>query len=77
MLLHILHHTAARAFKNSTALLLTHLKLDLFGPFSPSPANTPRPSHRRCGRQTHSHASPSNEPALAAKIPDSNALSRE
>jgi hypothetical protein len=43
MLLRILHHTAARAFKNSTALLLTHLKLGLFSPFSLCQANTPPP----------------------------------
>jgi putative transposase len=43
MLLRILHHTAARAFKNSTALLLTHLKLGLFGPFSLRQTNTPPP----------------------------------
>ncbi len=43
MLLRILHHTAARAFKKSTALLLTHLKLGLFGPFSLCQANTPPP----------------------------------
>lgn len=43
MLLRILHHTAARAFNNSTALLLTHLKLGLFSPFSLCQANTPPP----------------------------------
>lgn len=34
MLLRILHHTAARAFKASTALLLTQLKIALFGPLN-------------------------------------------
>ena len=34
LLLRILHHTAARSFKHSTALLLTRLKLGLCGPFS-------------------------------------------
>jgi putative transposase len=34
MLLRILHHTAARGFKASTALLLTQLKIGLFRPFS-------------------------------------------
>jgi putative transposase len=34
MLLRVLHHTAARSFANSTALLLTHLKLSLFSPFN-------------------------------------------
>lgn len=43
MLLRMLHHTAARAFKNSTALLLTQLKLGLFGPFSLRQTNTPPP----------------------------------
>jgi putative transposase len=43
MLLRILHHTAARAFKKTTALLLTHLKLGLFGPFSLCQTNTPPP----------------------------------
>jgi IS4 transposase len=43
MLLRILHHTAARAFKNSTTLLLTHLKLGLFDPFSLNQADTPLP----------------------------------
>jgi putative transposase len=43
MLLHILHHTAARAFKNSTALLLTHLKLGLFGHFNLCQVATPPP----------------------------------
>jgi IS4 transposase len=43
MLLRILHHTAARSFKNSTTLLLTHLKLGLFGRFSLCQANTPPP----------------------------------
>jgi len=33
MLLRILHHTAARGFKASTALLLTQLKIALFSPF--------------------------------------------
>ncbi len=43
MLLHILHHTAARAFNNSTALLLTHIKLSLFDQFSLCQAKTPPP----------------------------------
>ena len=43
MLLRILHHTTARAFKGSTALLLTHLKLSLFDPFSLCPHKTPPP----------------------------------
>jgi len=43
MLLRILHHTAARAFKNSTALLLTHIKLGLFSPFSLVQSKTPPP----------------------------------
>lgn len=34
MLLRILHHTAARGFKASTALLLTQLKIALFGPLN-------------------------------------------
>jgi len=44
MLLRILHHTAARAFKDSTALLLTQLKLGLFGPLGLSQTNTPPPT---------------------------------
>jgi len=43
MLLRILHHTAARAFKSTTALLLIHLKLGLFGRLSLCHANTPPP----------------------------------
>jgi putative transposase len=43
MLLRILHHTAARGFRNSTTLLLTHLKLGLFGPLSLGHTNTPPP----------------------------------
>ena len=43
MLLRILHQTAARSFKHSTALLLTRLKLGLFGPFSLREHNTPPP----------------------------------
>ena len=34
MLLRILHQTAARGFKASTALLLTQLKIGRFGPFN-------------------------------------------
>jgi putative transposase len=34
MLLRILHHTAARSFKASTALLLTQIKIGLFNPFT-------------------------------------------
>jgi IS4 transposase len=34
MLLRILHNTAARGFKASTALLLTQIKIALFGPFN-------------------------------------------
>jgi putative transposase len=43
MLLRILHHTAARAFKGSTALLLTHVKLSLFNPFSLRQSKTSPP----------------------------------
>jgi hypothetical protein len=43
LLLRILHQTAARSFKHSTALLLTRLKLGLFGPFSLCPHATPPP----------------------------------
>ena len=43
MLLRILHQTAARSFTDSTALLLTRLKLSLFGPFSLREHNTPPP----------------------------------
>jgi hypothetical protein len=39
----VLHHTAARPFSNSTALLLTHLKLSLFSPFNLRQFNTPSP----------------------------------
>ncbi len=52
MLLRILHHTAARAFKASTALLLAQLKVSLFKPFElgqrhPPPPRPPslRPPH--------------------------------
>ena len=52
MLLRILHHTAARAFKASTALLLARLRISLFRPFSlrqtgkppPRPPSLPQPS---------------------------------
>jgi len=43
MLLRILHHTAARGFKASTALLLTQLKIALFGPFNLRKTATPPP----------------------------------
>lgn len=43
MLLRILHQTAARSFTDSTALLLTRLKLALLGPFSLRQHNTPPP----------------------------------
>ena len=43
MLLRILHHTAARAFKASTALLLTQLKIALFRPFNLRLTTTPPP----------------------------------
>src|SRR5215470_12957771 len=43
MLLRILHHTAARAYKDSTALLLTHLKFGLFSPFSLTQSKTQPP----------------------------------
>jgi IS4 transposase len=43
MLLRILHHTAARAFKASTALLLTQLKIGLLSPFNLRKTTTPPP----------------------------------
>lgn len=43
MLLRILHHTAARAYKDGTALLLTHIKFGLFNAFSLSQSKTPPP----------------------------------
>lgn len=43
MLLRILHRTAARAFKASTALLLTHLKIALLRPFTLRRTSTPPP----------------------------------
>jgi putative transposase len=43
MLLRILHHTAARAFKPTTALLLTQLKIALFSPFNLRKTATPPP----------------------------------
>jgi IS4 transposase len=43
MLLRILHHTAARAFKGSTALLLIHIRLSLFHPLSLYHSQTPPP----------------------------------
>ena len=43
MLLRILHHTAARADKDSTALLLTHIKFGLFNAFSLCQSKTPPP----------------------------------
>jgi putative transposase len=43
MLLRILHHTAARGFKASTALLLTQLKIALFSPFNLRKTATPPP----------------------------------
>jgi IS4 transposase len=43
LLLRILHHTAARSFKDSTALLLTRLKLGWFSPLSLCQYATPPP----------------------------------
>jgi putative transposase len=43
MLLRILHHTAARSFKLSTALLLTQLKIALFSPLNLRKIATPPP----------------------------------
>jgi IS4 transposase len=43
LLLRILHQTAARSFKDSTAMLLTRLKLGLFGPFTLCQHATPPP----------------------------------
>jgi hypothetical protein len=43
MLLRILHHTAARAFKASTTLLLAQLKIGLFNPISLRQASTKPP----------------------------------
>jgi len=43
MLLRILQQTAARSFTSGTALLLTHLKLGLFSPFSLCQVKTPPP----------------------------------
>ena len=43
MLLRILHHTAARSFKASTALLLTQLKIGLLNPFNLRKTATPPP----------------------------------
>lgn len=43
MLLRILHHTAARAFKASTALLLAQLKIGLFRPLDLHRPHTPPP----------------------------------
>lgn len=43
LLLRILHQTAARAFKDSSALLLTRLKLGLFARFSLCHHATPPP----------------------------------
>jgi hypothetical protein len=43
MLLRILHHNAARAFKASTALLLAQLKVSLFKPLDLRTPRTPPP----------------------------------
>jgi putative transposase len=43
LLLRILHQTAARSFKDSTALLLTRLKLGWFNPLSLGQHATPPP----------------------------------
>lgn len=43
MLLRILHHTAARGFRASTALLLTQLKIALLSPFNLRKTATPPP----------------------------------
>lgn len=43
LLLHILHHTAARSFKDSTKLLLTRVKLGLLNPLDLSLYATPPP----------------------------------
>jgi putative transposase len=43
MLLRIFHHTAARGFKDSTALLLAHIRSSLFSQFSLRQSQTPPP----------------------------------
>ena len=56
MLLRILHHTLARSFKASTALLLTQLKIGLFNPFTlrktakppPKPPSLRPPNPQAC-----------------------------
>lgn len=56
MLLRILHHTAARSFKASTALLLTQIKIGLFRPFNlrktakppPKPPSLRPPNPQAC-----------------------------
>jgi putative transposase len=53
MLLRILHHTAARAYQDSTALLLTHIKFALFSPFN----------------LCHSQTAPPKPPALRPASP--------
>ena len=52
MLLRILHHTAARAFKASTALLLAQLKVSLFKPLEMRQHHTP-PPRPPCLRPPH------------------------
>jgi hypothetical protein len=42
------HQTAARSFKHSTALLLSRLKLGLFGPLSLREHATPLPDPQTC-----------------------------
>ena len=61
MLLRILHHTAARAYKDSTALLLTHIKFGLFDAFSLCQAKPRLPNHPPGGRQTRNLTSLSGE----------------
>jgi hypothetical protein len=53
MLLRILHHTAARAYQDSTALLLTHIKFTLFSPLN----------------LCHSQTAPPKPPALRPASP--------
>ena len=52
MLLRILHHTAARSLKASTALLLARLKIALFRPLDLRKPDKP-PPRPPCRRPSH------------------------
>jgi hypothetical protein len=76
MLLRLLHQTAARAFRGSTALLLTHIKLSLFNPFSLCQRKTPPPKPPVLRPPSPQACFAFRLNQTCSKIPDSYALAR-